>query len=133
MSNIKILHYEIKYQDSNVAIIRFPKKEISDFLKKTEVFIENCDSHNPFLECFEDTLMEICGVAFVIVDVYKITVIKEPELTNWGNIIEDTIWSSLFFFNLFDGAIQISRCGKPIGKLVKIVFNEAEPEYPHKK
>ena len=28
----KILHYRIKYQDSNVAIIKFDKNEISDFL-----------------------------------------------------------------------------------------------------
>ena len=95
MSN-KILHYRIKYQDSNIAIIKFSKDDISYFLKNSLVWIEMGEDPNYFWECFEDALMEIYGIAFVIVGGYEITVIKEPELTNWSRIIENIICCSIF-------------------------------------
>ena len=52
MNNVKILHYRIKYQDSNVAVIKFSKDEITDCLKNSLVWIEN--DENP--DCFWNVL-----------------------------------------------------------------------------
>ena len=88
---------------------------------------------NYFWECFEDALMEIYGIAFVIVGGYEITVIKEPELTNWSRIIENIICCSIFFLNPDGGAIETSKNGKNIGKLITHRFDAIEPDYPRKK
>lgn len=129
----KVLHYRIKYQDSNVVIIKFSKDDITDFLKNSLIWIENNEDPDYFWECFEDALMEIHGVMFAFVDGYEITIIKELELPNWGRIIENVIWCSIFFLNPDGGAIQMSKKGEPIGKLIEVKFNLTEPEYPHKK
>ncbi|MBU6431409.1 MAG: hypothetical protein KGJ58_01645 [Patescibacteria group bacterium] len=132
MSDIRILHYAIKYQNANIVIIRFSKREISAFLKKSSVWIETGDDPNYFWECFEEALLEISGVLFVIVEGYEITVIKNFCLPNWGRIIEDVIWCSLFFLNPNGGAIEVKN-GKNIGKLITHKFDAVEPEYPRKK
>lgn len=133
MSNKKILHYRIKYQDSNVVVIKFSKDEIADFLKNSVVWIENDEDQDCFWECFEDALMEIHGVDFVVIDGYEATVIKSLYLPNWGRIIENVIWCSIFFLNPDGGAIETSTKGKNIGKLITHRFDAVEPEYPRKK
>ena len=85
------------------------------------------------MECFEDALMEIHGVDFVVIDGYEATVIKSLYLPNWGRIIENVIWCSIFFLNPDGGAIETSTKGKNIGKLITHKFDAIEPEYPHKK
>lgn len=127
---IKVLHYRIKYQDSNIAIIKFSKKEISNFLKGSLIWIEIGEDPNHFWECFEDALLEISGVAFVFIDEYEIIVIKELQLPNWGYIIENVIWCSIFFLNPNGGAIEVSRKGETIGKLITQRFDANEPKYP---
>ena len=133
MNDIKILHYKIKYQDSNIAVITFSKKEISDLFKNFSILTEIGKDPHFFWECFEDALFEIHGVAFAIIDGYEITITKYPELPNWGRIIENVIWSSLFFLNLGGGAVEVSKNGKTIGKVIKHMFDAVEPKYPRKK
>ena len=126
----KILHYRIKYQDSNVAIIKFDKNEISDFLKNSLIWIEDGEDIECFWECFEDVLIEIHGIDFVIVDGYEIVVIKMLDLPNWGRIIENVIWCSIFFLNPDGGAIEVSADEKNIGKLIMPRFDAVEPNPP---
>ncbi|MBM2817711.1 MAG: hypothetical protein HW401_301 [Parcubacteria group bacterium] len=133
MNNKKVLHYRTKYQDCNVAIIQFSKDDIPNFLKNSFVVIENGEDLSSFWECFEDALMETFGVAFVIIDDYKITVIKDPELPNWDRIIEDVIWISVFFLKPNGGAVEVSKNGKTIGKLITQKFDAIEPQYWRKK
>ena len=133
MVNKKILRYRIKYQDGNIAIIRFAKDDIPHFLKNSLVCIEMGKDRSSFWECFKDALRNTYGVAFVIIDNYTITIIKEPELPNWSRIIEDVIWCSIFFLNPDGGAIEVSKDGKNIGKLVTQRFDAAEPQYRRKK
>ena len=101
--------------------------------KNSLVWIEHGRRSKLFWECFEDALMEIYGIAFVIVEGYEITVIKEPELTNWSRIIENIICCSIFFLNPDGGAIETSKNGKNIGKLITHRFDAIEPDYPRKK
>ncbi len=129
----KILHYRIKYQDSNVAIIKFSKDEISDFLKNSLIWIEEGEDVECFWECFEDSLIEIHGIDFLIVDGYEIVVNKALDLPNWGRIIENVIWCSVLFLNPDGGAMEISAEGKNIGKIITHSFDATEPKPPRKK
>ena len=129
----KLLRYRIKYQDSNVAIVKFSKNEINDFLKNSLIWIECGEDPDYFWECFEDALLEIHGVDFVVVDGYEVMVIKSLYLSNWGRIIEDVIWCSIFFLNPDGGAIEVSKKGEYVGKLITHKFDAIEPEYPRKK
>lgn len=129
----KLLHYRIKYQDSNVVVIKFSKNDITDFLKNSLVWIENNEDSDYFWECFEEALFEIHGIAFVFIDGYEITVVKEFQLPNWGKVIENVIWCSVFFLNPDGGAIEVSKNGENIGKLITHRFDAIEPEYPRKK
>lgn len=133
MSDMQILHYGIKYQDANIVVIKFSKNELIDFLKNSLVWMEMGENPNYFWECFEEALMEISGVEYAIVDGWEITAIKDPCFPNWGRIVEDVIWCSIFFLNPNGGAIQVSKDGKEIGKLVAPRFDAVEPEYPRKK
>ena len=132
MSN-KILHYRIKYQDSNIAIIKFDRNEISDFLKNSLIWIENGEDPDSFWECFEEALLEIHGIDFLVVDGYEIVIIKAFDLPNWGRIVENVIWCSIFFLNPDGGAIETSTKGKNIGKLIIPRFDAIEPMPPSKK
>jgi len=78
-------------------------------------------------------LIEIHGIDFVIVDGYEIVVIKMLDLPNWGRIIENVIWCSIFFLNPDGGAIQTSTGGKNIGKIITHNFDTIEPNPPSKK
>lgn len=130
MSEMKILHYTIKYQDRNIAIVRFLRKEILDLLENSKIFIETGEDPNCFWECLEEALIEIFGVLYVIIDGYEITIIKNPELENWSRVIENVIWCSVLFLNPDGGAIEVSKYGRDIGKLVTQRFDTSEPEYP---
>lgn len=133
MSDMKILRYTIKYQDINVAIVQFCKEDFFNFLKNSDVFMEISEDEDSFWDRFEEALMEISGVFFVMVEGYEITIIKDPELQNWGGIIEDAIWCSVLFLNPGGGAIEVSKkSGKDIGKMITQKFDTVEPEYPHR-
>ena len=133
MNNVKILHYRIKYQDSNVAIVKFSKNEINDFLKNSLIWIECGEDPDSFWECFEEALLEIYGVVFVMAEGYELIVNKDIQFPNWGRIIEDVIWCSIFFLNPDGEAIEVSKKGEVVGKLITHKFDAIEPEYPHKK
>lgn len=135
-SEFKIMHYRIGYQNSNVAIIKFDKNEISVFLENSLLWIENgeCEDIKCFWNSFEEALMEIHGVDCVLVDGYEITIVKDPILPNWGKIIENVIWCSLFFINPGGGAIKVSANGNNnVGKLITHSFNAIEPNPSSKK
>jgi len=133
MSNIRILHYAIKYQDSNIAVIKFSKKELSDILKNSVIYMEMGECPKYFWQCFSEALLEISGVSYIIPEGYDITVVKDCRFPNWGRIIEDLIWCSLFFLNPDGGAIEVSKNGMRIGKLITQKFDEVEPEYRRKR
>lgn len=132
MSCMQILHYSIKYQDANIVVIRFPKKEISNFLKKSVIYIEMDECYVNFWKCFNESLLEISGVSYVIAEGYEITVVKDYRFPNWGKIIENVIWCSLLFLNPDGGAIEMSNNGRKVGKLITQRFNGIEPQYPRK-
>lgn len=132
MSCIQILHYSIKYQDANIAVIRFSKKEISNFLEKSTIYIEMNECYVNFWKCFNESLLEISGVSYVIAEGYEITVVKDYRFPNWGKIIENVIWCSLLFLNPDGGAIEMSNNGRKVGKLITQRFNGIEPQYPRK-
>lgn len=95
--------------------------------------MEISEDEDSFWDRFEEALMEISGVFFVMVEGYEITIIKDPELQNWGGIIEDAIWCSVLFLNPGGGAIEVSKkSGKAIGKMITQKFDTVEPEYPHR-
>mgnify|MGYP001599672824 CR=1 FL=1 len=52
MSDIRILHYVIKYQDANIAVIRFSKKELSGILKNSVIYTEINEGYDEFIKCF---------------------------------------------------------------------------------
>lgn len=130
----KNLLFFIKFQDSNVAIIRFSKKELAKIREKTTIYAEagidffdhfdeeyaknsNVVQHL-FFQSFEEALNEINGVLFAMVDGYEIVVVKDPSFPNWGRMLEDVIWTSLIFIGA-DSAVQVSKKGdKTIGKLI---------------
>ena len=126
----KILHYRIKYQNSNIAIIQFSKKEICYFLENSSPRAEKGESPYSFWECFEEALMEIYGVIFVMAEGYELIVIKDTQFPNWGRIIEDVIWCSIFFLNPGGGAFQTRNNGEIIGKLIEHRFDAIEPDSP---
>ena len=127
--NDKMLHYRIKYQDSNVAILEFSKHDVADFLKDSLVWIED-DSGDPscFWENFETALLEISGVYFAFIDGYDILIIKDCRFQNWGKLLEDVIWCSLFFINPGGKAVETLKNGKKFGKIISHSFRETEPE-----
>ena len=129
----KLLHYRIKYQDSNVAIIKFSKDEIDYFLKNFSIWTEINKDPNYFWICFEEALLEIPGVSHVVADGYEMVTVKDVRLPNWGRIIQNVIWCSVFFLNPDGGAIEVSKKGEVIGKLITHRFDAIEPEYPRKK
>ena len=133
MSDMRILHYTIKYQDSNIAVIRFSKKELSNILKNSVIYMEMGECHKYFWQCFNEALLEISGVSYVIAEGYEITVVKDCRFPNWGRIIEDMIWCSLFFLNPNGGAIEVSKNGRIIGKLITQRFDAIETQYWRKK
>src|SRR3989344_1484974 len=112
MSNVRILHYTIKYQDANFVVIKFLKKELSEFLRNSLIYMEMGECYQYFWQCFNETLLEISGVSYVIAEGYEITVVKDYRFPNWGRVIEDIIWCSLFFLNPNGGATEMSKNGK---------------------
>lgn len=110
----KTLHFKVKYQDGNVVIVRFEKKDIDNIMRDSVVWIETGENPNAFWECLEDSLLGVEGVLFTMMDGYEIVVVKKPTL-KWGNIVGDVIWSILCFFD-FEAAIQVSKMS---GKVVR--------------
>lgn len=132
--NERILHYRTKYQDSNVAVIEFSKADVSYFLSDSLIWIEsNVDDPNCIWECFEDSLLEIFGVYFAFIDGYDVTIIKDPGLQNWGKVLEDVIWCSLFFLNPGGKAVEVLKNGKVFGKIISHSFSATEPESKSRK
>lgn len=127
--NNKVLRYRIVYQDSNVAIFNFLKEDITDSFKDCTVWIENeTDNISHFWESFECALMEICGVYFAFIDGYEMIIIKDPSLPNWGKILEDVVWCSLFFINPGGEAVEVFKNGKKFGKVIAHTFSATEPK-----
>ena len=127
-----IIYYQIKFQDSNVVIIKFFKDELLNILKlkSSFVWIELGKDKNSFWDCFEDALLEIEGVLFVMFEDCEMIVVKDPQLPNWGKIVEDVMWSSLFFLNPSGSAVEASKRDKKIiGKLITQQFNAIERPY----
>ncbi len=130
MDNIT-LHYRVVFQNSNIAVFNFLKEDVINALKDSRIYIEGENGNSAprlFWKTFEESLMEIFGVYFVLVEGYEIVIIKDPTLPNWGRIIENVVWCSLFFLNPGGKAVEVLKNGKKFGKVILHSFSEKEPE-----